>query len=164
MKHPLLPHPILTPMLAIVWLLLANSIAPGHLLLGLILGWAIPLFTLRFWPERVHIHRPMTLLRFLGVVMYDILVANIAVAALILGGSRTVKPAFVKVPLDLRSDLAISLLANTVSLTPGTVSAWLSPDRTRLIVHGLKVENPAALVAEIKCRYEAPLKEIFEPC
>jgi multicomponent K+:H+ antiporter subunit E len=46
------------------------------------------------------------------------------------------------VPLALRTDLGISLLANTVSLTPGTVSAWLSPDRSHLVVHGLKVSDP----------------------
>jgi multicomponent K+:H+ antiporter subunit E len=164
MKHPLLPHPILTPVLAVIWLLLANSLSPGHILLGLLMGWAIPMFTLRFWPERVRIHKPFVLLRFLIVVLYDILVANIAVAGLILAGQRRVKPAFVTVPLALRSDLGISLLANTVSLTPGTVSAWLSPDRTHLLVHGLKVSDADALVAEIKSRYEAPIKEVFEPC
>ena len=116
-------------------------------------------------PERT-LRRPTreSLLRFLGVVLYDILVANITVARLILAGRKHVSPAFVTVPLALRSDLGISLLANTVSLTPGTVSAWLSPDRTRLVVHGLRVDDPDALIAQIKRRYEAPLKEVFEPC
>jgi multicomponent K+:H+ antiporter subunit E len=164
MKHPLLPHPILTPVLALIWVLLANSLSPGHILLGLLFGWAIPIFTLRFWPDRVRIHKPLTLLRFFAVVMYDILIANLSVAGLILAGPKHVKPAFVIVPLAVRTDLAISLLANTVSLTPGTVSAWLSPDRSHLVVHGLKVGDPDALIAEIKRRYEAPIKEVFEPC
>jgi multicomponent K+:H+ antiporter subunit E len=164
MKLRLLPHPILTPVLALIWLLLVNSFSPGQILLGLLLGWAIPVFTLRFWPERVRIHKPLTLMRFFAVVMYDILIANLAVAALILVGPKHVKPAFVRVPLALRTDLGISLLANTVSLTPGTVSAWLSPDRSHLVVHGLKVKDPDALIAEIKRRYEAPIKEVFEPC
>ncbi|WP_296808588.1 Na+/H+ antiporter subunit E [Thiocapsa sp.] len=164
MNLRLLPHPILTPVLAVIWLLLVNSLSPGQILLGLLLGWAIPVFTLRFWPEQVRIHKPLTLMRFFAVVMYDILIANLAVAALILAGPKHVKPAFVRMPLDLRTDLGISLLANTVSLTPGTVSAWLSPDRSHLVVHGLKVKDPDALIAEIKRRYEAPIKEVFEPC
>ena len=77
MKLRLLPHPILTPVLALIWLLLVNSLSPGQILLGLILGWAIPVFTLRFWPERVRIHKPLTLMRFFAVVMYDILIANL---------------------------------------------------------------------------------------
>ncbi|MDP1898213.1 MAG: Na+/H+ antiporter subunit E, partial [Sulfurimicrobium sp.] len=72
----LLPHPILTPMLALVWLLLNNSMAPGQIVLGLLLGWAIPLFTLPFWPEQVRIRHRRTLLRFSGVVLLDILLAN----------------------------------------------------------------------------------------
>ncbi|MTW20487.1 Na+/H+ antiporter subunit E [Allochromatium palmeri] len=159
-----LPHPILTPTLALIWVLLANSLAPGHILLGLLLGWLIPVFTLRFWPEPVLVRHPLTLLRFLLVVGYDILVANLAVAWLILRGANHIQPAFVVVPLALRSELGISLLANTISLTPGTVSSWLSPDRRFLVVQGLDVADPEALVATIKRRYEAPILRILESC
>jgi multicomponent K+:H+ antiporter subunit E len=159
-----LPHPLLTPILALVWLLLANSLAPGQVLLGLLLGWAIPLFSRRFWPEPVPLHRPLILLRFCGRVLYDIGVANLVVAWLILCGPARLRPGFVEVPLDLTSDLAISLLANTICLTPGTVSARLSPDRRTLLVHALNPGDPEALIATIKARYEAPLKQVFEPC
>lgn len=157
-----LPHPLLTPALAVVWLLLNNSLAPGQVLLGLLLGWAIPRFTLAFWPERVRIHSVPRLLRFAGVFLYDVLVANLAVARLILAGPRALRPAFVAVPLDLSNDLALSLLANTICLTPGTVSARLSADRRQLLVHALDCGDPAALVATVKTRFEAPLKAIFE--
>jgi multicomponent K+:H+ antiporter subunit E len=164
MRSRLLPHPVLTPILALVWLLLANSLSPGNILLGLLLGWGIPIFTVRFWPEAVRIRRPLLLIRFLGVLLYDILVANFNVAYLILRGPRQLNPGFVVVPLDLRSELGISLLANTISLTPGTVSSWLSPDRQSLVVHGLDVQDPDGLVATIKRRYESPLREVFESC
>lgn len=159
-----LPHPLLTFTLAAIWLLLNNSLALGHVVLGLLLGWAIPWFTLRFWPQRVRIRRPLTLLRFVAVVLYDIVVANLIVARRILGRPERLQPAFVLLPLELKSDLAISLLANTISLTPGTVSARLSPDRKSLLVHGLHVPDAGELVATIKARYEAPLKEVFEAC
>lgn len=159
----LLPHPWLTPVLMLIWLLLNNTLAPGHLLLGLLLGWLIPLFTRRFWPDTVHFHHPLTLLRFVGRVLRDILVANLKVAQLILGKPERLRPAFFSIPLDLENELAISLLANTVSLAPGTLSVELSPDRRTLFVHGMDVPDPAATRAEIKRRYEAPLKEVFEP-
>jgi multicomponent K+:H+ antiporter subunit E len=164
MKSRLLPHPLLTPILALIWVLLVNNISPGSILLGLLLGWSIPVFTLQFWPEEVRIRRPLALLRFIGVVLYDIVVANFNVAYLILRGPRQLAPGFVVVPLRLSSDLGISLLANTISLTPGTVSSWLSPDRRTLVVHGLDVRDPQALVSIIKGRYEAPLLEVFESC
>jgi multicomponent K+:H+ antiporter subunit E len=158
----LLPHPLLTPILAAVWLLLNNSLAPGHVVLGLLLGWLIPLFTLRFWPETVRIRKPRVLIRFLAVFILDVFLANLAVARRILGSPDRLRPAFIEVPLELESDLAISFLANTICLTPGTVSARLSPDRRTLLVHALDAPDPEAVGAAIKARYEAPLKEVFE--
>ena len=160
----LLPHPLLTPALALVWLLLVNSAAPSQIVLGVLLGWAIPLFTVRFWPETVRIHKPLALPRFIGVVLRDILVANLTVARLILGRPARLRPVFVLVPLALNSDLAISLLANTICLTPGTVSARLTLDRRHLLVHALDAADADELIATIKARYEAPLREIFEGC
>lgn len=156
-----LPHPILTPGLVVVWLLLNNSFSFGTLLAGVLLGWAIPVFTLAFWPDRVRIRKPFVLLRFAGIVLFDILVANLRVARLILAGPRRLRPVFVVVPLALQDDLAISLLANTICLTPGTVSACLAPDRTHLLVHALDVADPQNLVRTIKARYETPLAEVF---
>ena len=159
-----LPHPILTPCLAGLWLLLVNSAAPGQIVLGVLLGWGIPLFTSRFWPDRVRICKPLTLLRFVGVVLWDIVIANLIVARLILGRPQALRPAFVAVPLALTSDLAISLLASTITLTPGTLSALLSADRKILLVHALDVADSAELAATIKQRYEKPLREVFEAC
>jgi multicomponent K+:H+ antiporter subunit E len=157
-----LPHPLLTPVLAIVWLLLNNSLEPAHILLGLLLGWVIPRFTLPFWPERVRFYSLRAAGRFATVFLYDVVIANLAVARLILAGPRALRPCFVVMPLDLTSELAISLLANTICLTPGTVSAHLSADRRSLLIHALDCNDPDALVAEIKQRFEAPLKEILE--
>jgi multicomponent K+:H+ antiporter subunit E len=96
------------------------------------------------------------------ILIVDIVRGSFHVAHLILKGPRRLRPAFVEVPLALTTDLAISLLANTISLTPGTVSARLNAAKDTLIVHTLDTDDPDALVAEIKQRYEAPLKKIFE--
>ncbi len=160
----LLPHPLLSAILLVVWLLLVNQLSFGHVLIGALLGWAVPLYTARFWPEAVRVRRPWVLLRFLGVVLYDILVANIAVARLILGSTERLQPAFVTMPLAVRSEVAISLLANTISLTPGTVSTFLSADRRCLIIHSLHTTAPEEMIATIRRRYEQPLKEALETC
>jgi multicomponent K+:H+ antiporter subunit E len=160
--HTLLPHPLLTSALAVIWLLLNNSLAFGQILLGLLFGWAIPRYTLAFLPETVRIYRPLLLVRFAGVFLYDVLVANLIVARLIIAGPRVLRPAFVVVPLKLTDKLTISLLANIICLTPGTISARLSADRRQLLVHALDCADPQQLVATIKLRFESPLKEIFE--
>lgn len=160
----LLPHPLLSLMLLAIWLLLANSLGFGQVIIGAVLAWAVPLYTARFWPDEVKVRRPLLLVRFLGMLLYDILVANLVVARLILGPSGRLRPAFVRMPLELRTEVAISLFANTVSLTPGTVSACLSADRRTLVIHSLHTTDPDTLIRTIRERYEAPLKEILESC
>lgn len=158
----LLPHPLLTVTLALLWLLLVNQLSAGHLVLGALLGWLIPFVTSPFWPEQIRIRHLPVLLRYLAILVIDIVRGSFHVAHLIVRGPARLRPAFVEVPLVLRTDLAISLLANTISLTPGTVSARLSEDRRTLLVHTLDTDDAVALVADIKQRYEAPLKIIFE--
>ncbi|WP_456377972.1 Na+/H+ antiporter subunit E [Thiolapillus sp.] len=160
----LFPHPILTLALWGVWLLLNNTVGAGHIVLGLLLAILIPFLTSGFWPEKNRIQAPFTLLKYLGVVLWDILVANMAVAKLILGRNRDLRPGFFYVDLDIQTPIGISLLANTISLTPGTVSCDLTEDRSRLLVHALHIEDIPAAVKEIKERYEAPLKKIFTAC
>lgn len=157
-----LPHPLLTITLAILWLLLVNQLTVGHAVLGLLLGWLIPFATSRFWPEHVHVRHMPLLMRYLVVFIYDIVRGSFQVAWLILKGPARLRPAFVVVPLELKTDLGISLLANTISLTPGTVSSLVSADKRTLIVHTIDTGDAEALVAEIKQRYEVPLKKIFE--
>jgi multicomponent K+:H+ antiporter subunit E len=95
----------------------------------------------------------------------DIVIANLVVAKLILlHPPRSYRARFVRLPLDLRNELAITVLASTISLTPGTVSSDLNLNQRYLLIHCLDVEDEAALIARIKARYETPLKEVFEPC
>ncbi|MDW7774531.1 MAG: Na+/H+ antiporter subunit E [Desulfobulbaceae bacterium] len=158
----LLPQPLFSVFLWLVWLLLTNSVAPGNMLLGAMLGLALPLFTVRFWPDRPHLRKPLKLLRYFAVMLWDIVLANLTVARLILGPTARLRPAFIRLPLELRNEFAIVVLANTISLTPGTVSSDLSPDRRTLLIHALDVEDPEQAIARIKQRYEKPLQEIFE--
>jgi len=162
--NKMLPHPILTLVLWVIWLLLNNTTDAGHVVLGLILAILIPWMTSGFWPEKVRIQAPLTLLKFLVVVLWDIVIANLSVAKLILGRNDQLKPGFFYVDLDIQSPLGISLLANTISLTPGTVSCDLTADRTRLLVHALHVEDIPGEIQQIKQRYEKPLKEVFVSC
>jgi multicomponent K+:H+ antiporter subunit E len=160
----IVPHPLLTLTLAVVWVLLANEPTLGAALLGLLLGVVLPLVTAPFWPDQPVVRGPVRIAEYAAIVLWDICVANVEVARLILfRRADTLRSGFVTVPLELRTPEAITALAGTITMTPGTVSADLSADGRALLVHALEVEDPDALVASIKQRYERRLKEIFEP-
>ncbi|CAG0909813.1 unnamed protein product, partial [Cyprideis torosa] len=67
-------------------------------------------------------------------------------------------------PLDICSPVGISILANTISLTPGTVSCELTADHKMLLIHSLHVDDIDASIEEMKKRYERPLMEILQSC
>jgi multicomponent K+:H+ antiporter subunit E len=157
-----LPAPLLSALLLVVWLLLNNTLDPAQIVLGALLAIVVPRFTDRLRPERPRIRKPLVIARLGLVVLWDIVLSNIEVARRILGPEEAIKPAFVWMPLELTDPHAIVSLAGIITMTPGTLSAELSPDRRHLLVHAFNVDDESALIAQMKARYEAPLKEIFE--
>ena len=156
-----LPHPALSAFLVLTWLLLNNNVGPGYLVMGILLGLAIPAFTRRFWPEAPRVSHWTALGRYLLMVLWDILLANMAVARLVFEANDQLRPAFIEMPIRLTDEFAITVLTSTISLTPGTVSADVSHDKRWLLIHCLSLEDEQELLDGIQQRYEAPLMEIF---
>jgi multicomponent K+:H+ antiporter subunit E len=158
----LIPHPLLSVTLAIVWLALVNKFTLGNLILGTGFGLVIPMLTAPYWPDRPRIKRPFRIIEYVLVVIWDIVVANVQVAAIILfKRDRDIRSHWIVVPLELTSAEAITVLAGTITMTPGTVSATLAADGGCILVHCLHTDDPDGVRDEIKSRYERRLKEIF---
>lgn len=158
-----LPHPLLSLALLVVWVLLVNEISAGAIVFGAILAIAIPLITSSFWPARPKVGNAYAICEYGLIVLWDILVANVIVAGLILfRKTESLESKSVVVPLDLTSPEAITTLAGTITMTPGTVTIDLSADAKSLLVHCLHAPDPQGVVDDIKTRYEGRLKEIFE--
>lgn len=161
--HRIFPHPHLTILLTLVWILLANSPSLNSLVFGLLLGIIIPFITQPYWPDRPKLRNWPMVAEYMLVVLWDIVMANIAVARIILfKRDADRQPSFVCVPLELRTPEAITVLAGTITMTPGTVSCDLSAQGHNLLVHCLDAPNPEEVRDQIKSRYERRLKEIFE--
>jgi len=159
----LLPHPWLTVLLTVVWLLLINTVSLGDVLLGLLLGVAIPIITAPYWPDRRALRHPLRIAAYVLIVIWDVIKANFIVAGLILfRRNADLQSRFITVPLDLHTPEAITVLAGTITMTPGTLTADMSACGRALLIHCLHAPDPDAVVAEIKDRYERRLKEIFE--
>lgn len=155
------PMPFHSILLFVVWLLLNNSLHPGHIILAAFFAVSIPLLVNSMRDEHPKLKKPSLAVRYFFLVLGDILKANFQVALLVVGPVRKLEPGFIAVPLDLSSDVGITLLASTVSLTPGTVSAEVSEDKKWLYVHALHLTDEQELINEIKQRYERPIKEIL---
>lgn len=157
-----LPHPVLSVVLALVWLLLQQSVAPAHLLSAAVLALALPRLLHGFIGDSVRPRSARTMLHLLGVVLWDIVMSNITVARLVLSPASDPQPAWVEVPLEAEHPTAIALLAAIITMTPGTVSCVVDEQRRSILVHALDCSDAAETAAQIKQRYERPLRRIFD--
>ncbi|MFT5542725.1 MAG: multicomponent K+:H+ antiporter subunit E [Glaciecola sp.] len=157
-----LPMPLHSVSLLIVWLMLNSTTSLGHILLGSLLGIFIPLLCAPLRVPTPKIKRPLKVVTYVFIVLKDIVVANIEVAFLVVGPMHKIKPGLIAVPLDLPDTLPITVLASTVTMTPGTVSADISADEKWLYVHVLNMPvDEQEVIDWIKQRYESRVKEIF---
>lgn len=159
----LVPFPVLTASFIVMWLLLTRF-SLGHLILGtgvaLVAGQAMSALQ----PSRPRLRRWDLIPRFIAIVMYDIIRSNIAVAQLVLTRGRHGQrhSGFVEIPIDLRDQTGLALLAIVITATPGT--AWVQYDAAsgRLLIHVFDLIDESGWITLVKSRYEHLLKEIFE--
>jgi multicomponent K+:H+ antiporter subunit E len=159
----LMPSPVLSAALLLLWILLMQSLSAGTLVLGAALAVFWPAVTARLRPAPVRLRRPLVMARLFGRAVIGMLQSNAEVAwAILTRRSRNIRSGFVLVPLELRDPNGLAVLAMIVTFTPGTAWAQLSVDSRVLLLHVFAIQNEADLIALIKNRYERPLMEIFE--
>ncbi|CAN7653993.1 Na+/H+ antiporter subunit E [Rhizobium sp. LjRoot98] len=157
------PYPLLSLALLMLWLLINQSLSPGQVVLGSVLGVVLAWIMVNLQPDKTRLKNYGVIAVLAGHVAADIVRSNIAVMSAILrAGKRPINSGFVTIDISLRDENALAVLACILTATPGT--AWLEFDRQTgvLMIHVLDLENGAAWSELVRNRYEAPLKEIFE--
>jgi multicomponent K+:H+ antiporter subunit E len=134
MLDRLLPHPLTSLVIAVLWVLLANDFSPGSIVFGAILGLIIPPFFETYWPNRPRIRNPRMIVEYVLIVLWDIIVSNVQVAYLVLfRRGDSLRSRFITVPLRLKSAEAITVLAGTITMTATNAGFWrFSNDRNRI--------------------------------
>jgi multicomponent K+:H+ antiporter subunit E len=157
-----LPHPLYTAGLAAAWMILQEHLTVADFLVGYAVGAIIVYICRNFWAEHVHVRQPLGTLHLAWVFIREIILANLQVARIVLQPRLRLRPAFIVLPLVLRDDFKITALANMITLTPGTLTVDVAPDRSALYVHCLSADDVDAVRAQIKEQFEEPLTRIIE--
>lgn len=152
---------LLNILLALAWVALTGQFTASNLAIGFGLGYLILWLTRRSDERPVYFHKFWLAIRFAGFFLTDLLLANLRMAYYVLKPRYDMRPGVVAVPLELTSDLQITLLANLLTLTPGTLSLDISDDRSELYVHAIHIESVETFQAEIKNGFERRIKELF---
>ncbi len=147
--------------LALLWSVLNGGINDANLLVGFLVGYII-LGTMRVSGRQTsYFAKVSQAVRFILVFLKELLVSSVRVAYDVITPSDHAKPGVIAVPLDAETDSEIALLANVITLTPGTLSLDVSPDRKTLYIHAMFIDDPDALRREIKDGLEKRLLELM---
>jgi len=154
----------LVVILALLWAGTTGSFSGLNLLFGGVIGGVAVLLLRQSLANSVHLRRARQALSLLGLFLYELMASAVRVALVVLRPdmNKVIQPAIVAVPLSVKSDVQITMLANLITLTPGTLSVDLSPDRSVLYVHALTMGDRDAMIADIKNGFEKKVLEVFE--
>ncbi|MHC1742704.1 MAG: Na+/H+ antiporter subunit E [Syntrophobacteraceae bacterium] len=153
---------LLNIMLALIWMFITGQFRPENFLGGFFISYLI-LWLLHgaMGDQSSYFLKVRQALAFLFFFLKELLVANLRVAHDVLTSRHHMNPAVVAIPLDVESDLEITILANLITLTPGTLSLDVSHDRKVLYVHGMYIDNVQEFRRRVKHGFERRVMELF---
>ena len=154
--------------LGLVWCFVHGTISVNNFVLGMIIAPFIirpfkPLFNfgMEFSFGRA-IKKIPAQVKYMYVLIKEILKANIMVAKIVLQPKIDIKPGIIAVPINAKTDVGITAIANTITLTPGTLTIDMSDDRSILYVHAIDATDPEGVAQSIRDELEKYVLEAFE--
>jgi len=147
--------------LALVWALAGGRVSLSSLTVGFVLGYLVLWLAQPVMPPSRYFSRLPGAIRFAGYFLWQLLLSNLRVAYDVVTPHLYMRPGIVAIPLDAKTDQEITLLANLITLTPGTLSLDVSEDRKFLYVHAMFVDDVESFRKEIKDGFERRLLELM---
>ena len=146
---------------ALAWVALTGEFTPVNFIIGFALGYMVLRLTVRSEVSSKYFKKGPQLIGFAFYFAWEVVKANLQVAYEVVTPGNQMTPGIVAIPLDAKTDAEITMLANLITLTPGTLSLEVSADRRTLFVHALYIEDVERFKANIKSGLERRLLEVM---
>lgn len=148
-------------LLALAWTAVMGDMTPAVFAQGFVLSYLILWFSQPFLGRSTYFRKVWHIVRFALFFARELIESNVRVAYMVIRGAEATRPGIVAFPLDARTDLEITFLANFITFTPGTLSLDVSEDKRTLYIHALYVDDPDALRNSIKQGLERRMLEVL---
>ena len=145
--------------LAFVWAALNGGIGLTSLIVGFLVGYLIQFILQPIFGKSRYCGQLYDGVLLVLYFIYELIISSLKVAWDVVTPLQRSKPALIAVPIEANSDAEITVLANLISLTPGSLSVDVSEDRSHLLVHAMFVDDPEAFKQEIKDGMERRILE-----
>ncbi len=157
-----MPLATLALSIAVIWLLMRGDASPGNFFVGLILAFTLILFLRRTYQQERAFRRWRYIFRFIFHFAWEVIVANIQVLLIVLSPRIRIRPGIIAYKTECKTPLSITSLANSITLTPGTLSVDISKDNSTIFVHTLDIDDSDNVRESIRRGLEEPVKRAFE--
>jgi multicomponent Na+:H+ antiporter subunit E len=151
---------LLNFILAFVWMFLKTSYSPASFFVGYFFGLLIIYIFRRFFTSRFYLLRVVAVLNLIYIFTLELILSNISVLKAVLRPKLNIKPGIFAFPTELKEDWEITMLANLITLTPGTLVVDLSPDNRILYVHAMDITDADEAIQSIKNTFEKAIMEV----
>jgi multicomponent Na+:H+ antiporter subunit E len=151
---------LLNFILAFVWMFLKTSYSPASFFVGYFFGLLIIYIFRRFFTSRFYLLRVVAVLNLIYIFSLELILSNISVLKAVLRPKLNIKPGIFAFPTELKEDWEITMLANLITLTPGTLVVDLSPDNRILYVHAMDITDADEAIQSIKNTFEKAIMEV----
>jgi multicomponent Na+:H+ antiporter subunit E len=148
-------------LLALAWAALTGLFTWSNFVIGFILASPILFMTQRSLGSATYLRRLGLVLRFFGYYLWELILANMRVAYDVMTPKHRMRPGVIAIPLDARTDVEITMLANLITLTPGSVSLDVSTDRRFLYLHAMYIDDVEEYRASVKNTLECRVLEVL---
>ena len=145
--------------IALIWAFLHTSYTFKNFFIGFVIGAILLLLFQRRFGQDFYLRKILKVLKLLFIFIKEIVVANFQVFFLVIKPKLHLRPGIIQLPIDLRSPLKIVILANMITLTPGTLTMEISPDNKILYIHVLDIGDEEAIKNDIRTKFENNIKE-----
>jgi multicomponent Na+:H+ antiporter subunit E len=152
---------LLNLLLSLAWIALTGQFTPINLIIGFALGYILLWIMQRSGEPSIYFLKGRQVVHFILFFAWEVIVANIRVAYDVLTPRQRMTPGIIAIPLDVKTDREITILANLITLTPGTLSLDVSTDRRVLYIHAMYIQDVDQFKESIKNELEKRLLEVL---
>ena len=146
--------------ISFMWMFLSEDYSLPSFLFGYIIGAVLIYLLNRFFPSRFYLYPIYRIIILILIFIRELILSNISIVKLVYGRKLDFEPGIFEMPVEVTRDWEITLLANLITLTPGTLTVAISDDRKRFFIHAMDIDDKEESIHEIKNTFEKAIMEV----
>ncbi|KHE71780.1 Na+/H+ antiporter subunit E [Halobacillus sp. BBL2006] len=151
---------VINIIIAVMWMFLSESYAFSTFFIGYLLGIGLLFILQRFIPDSFYMKRVWKFIKLILLFIRELVLSNIDIVKLVYKPKLDIQPGIFALPIELKSNFEITLLANLITLTPGTLSIAVSEDHSKIYIHAMDIPDVEQSINDIKETFEKAIMEV----